>query len=230
MNATAKKSCSKCGASINASAQFCHACGAKQGAPAKPLSPGLIGLVALAVVVVVAVIAYGVGKSSTSSGAAAPFAASSATGGMPDLSSMSPREQADRLFNRVMTAHEAGDIAQMNQFAPMALSAYDNIGPLDPDAHYHVGLIQAITGNTAGALARADSMDAQVPHHLLASMLRSSVAQMTGDTAAGLAASRDFLEHYDQQIVSGRQEYIDHQRGIEMYKSDAESRVGGTSR
>jgi len=226
MNATAKKTCSNCGASINASAQFCHACGAKQGAEAKPLSPGLIGLVALAVVVVVAVIAYGVGRSSTPAGTAASMPGGGA-GELPDLSSMSPREQADRLFNRVMTAHEAGDVAQMNQFAPMALSAYTNLGSLDPDAHYHVGLMQAITGNAAGALARADSMDAQVPHHLLASMLRSSVAQMTGDTAAGLAASRDFLEHYDEQIVTGRQEYIDHQRGIEMFKSDAESRVGG---
>ena len=229
MNATAKKSCSNCGASINASAQFCHACGAKQGAESKPLSPGLIGLVALAVVVVVAVIAYGVGRSSNPAGSAAPFAAGG-TGALPDLSNMSPREQADRLFNRVMTAHEAGDVAQMNQFAPMALSAYGNLGPLDPDAHYHVGLVQAITGNSAGALARADSMDAQVPHHLLAAMLRSSVAQMTGDTAAGLAASRDFLEHYDEQIVTGRQEYIDHQRGIEMFKSDAESRVGGAAK
>lgn len=227
MNATAKKPCSKCGASINASAQFCHACGAKQGAESKPLSPGLIGLVALAVVVVVAVIAYGVGKSSNPGGAATSVAAGG-TGAMPDLSSMSPREQADRLFNRVMTAHEAGDVAQMNQFAPMALTAYDMLGPLDPDAHYHVGLVQAITGNAGGALARADSMDAQVPHHLLASMLRNSVAQMSGDAAASLAASRDFLEHYDEQIVTGRQEYIDHQRGIEMFKSDAESRVGGT--
>lgn len=229
MNATAKKTCSNCGASINASAQFCHACGAKQGAESKHLSPGLIGLVALAVVVVVAVIAYGVGRSSNPAGAAAPNA-TSATGAMPDLSTMSPREQADRLFNRVMTAHEAGDVAGMNQFAPMALSAYDNLGSLDPDAHYHVGLMMAITGDGAGALARADSMDAQVPHHLLASMLRSSVAQMTGDTTAGLAASRNFLEHYDEQIVTGRQEYIDHQRGIEMFKSDAESRVGGTGR
>lgn len=229
MNATAKKTCSNCGASINAAAQFCHACGTKQGAESKPLSPGLIGLVALAVVVVVAVIAYGVGKSSSPDSTAASVPGGGA-GALPDISSMSPREQADRLFNRVMTAHEAGDIAQMNQFAPMALSAYTNLGALDPDAHYHVGLMQAITGDLPGALARADSMDAQVPHHLLAAMLRSSVAQMTGDTAAGLAASRAFLEHYDAQIVTGRQEYIDHQRGIEMFKSDAESRVGGAGR
>jgi len=225
MNATTKKTCSQCGASINATAQFCHACGAKQGGESKPLSPGLIGLVALAVVVVVAVIAYGVGKSSGPGGEASPSAAA-AMGALPDLSTMTPREQADRLFNRVMMAHESGDAAQMNQFAPMAISAYGMLGDLDPDAHYHVGLLQAITGNGAGALAEADSMDAQVPHNLLASMLRNTVAQMTGDQAASMAAMRDFLAHYDEQIVTGRQEYIDHQRGLEMFKADAESKVG----
>ena len=225
MNATAKKTCSKCGATINATAQFCHACGAKQEGDSRPLSPGLIGLVALAVVVVVAVIAYGVGKSAGPSTDASSMAAG-ATAEMPDLSTMTPREQADRLFNRVMMAHESGNAAEMNQFAPMALSAYGMLGDLDADAHYHVGLLYAITGNAAGALAEADSMDAQVPHNLLASMLRSTVAQMTGDQAASLAAMRDFLANYDEQIVTGRQEYIDHQRGIEMFKSDAESKVG----
>ena len=65
-----------------------------------------------------------------------------------------------------------------------------------------------------------------VPGHLLASMLRNSVAQMQGDDAASLAAQRAFLEHYDEQITSGRQEYIDHQRSIEPFKSQAEARVG----
>lgn len=230
MNNAATRSCSSCGVSLNATAQFCHACGAKQGTDAKPLPPALIGLVALAIVVVVAVVAYSAGKSSgpaaTPATASAPFA-SGGGGTPPDISNLTPREQADRLFNLVMTAHEQGDVARMTQFTPMAINAYGALGTLDPDAHYHVGLISAITGNLDEALARADSMDAQVPGHLLASMLRNSVAQMGGDEAASLAAQRAFLEHYDEQITTGRQEYIDHQRSIEPFKLTAESNVGG---
>jgi len=224
------KACSSCGASLSGAAQFCHACGAKQGGETKPLPPAVIGLAALAIVVVVAVVAYSAGKGSGDSGmppsAAAPFA-SGGGGVAPDISNLSPREQADRLFNLVMTAHEQGDVARMNQFTPMAINAYSSLGNLDPDAHYHVGLISAITGNLDEALARADSMDAAVPGHLLASMLRNSVAQMSGDEAASMAAQRAFLEHYDEQITTGRQEYIDHQRSIEPFKTQAEARVGG---
>lgn len=229
MSQAASRTCSSCSAPLTDTAQFCHACGAKQGGDTKPLPPALIGLVALAIVVVVAVVAYSAGKSSGPSAppasAAAPFA-SGGGGVAPDISNLSPREQADRLFNLVMTAHEQGDVARMNQFTPMAFNAYAALGSLDPDAHYHVGLIAAITGNLDEALARADSMDAAVPGHLLASMLRNSVAQMSGDQAASLAAQRAFLEHYDEQITTGRQEYIDHQRSIEPFKTQAESRVG----
>jgi hypothetical protein len=131
MNAPTKKTCSSCGASINATAQFCHACGAKQGGESKPLSPAVLGLLALAVVSVVAVISYSVGKSSAPQaapgGAGAPLA-SAAGGAPPDISNLTPRQQADALFNRVMTAHETGDFAGVNQFASMAINAYGMLG------------------------------------------------------------------------------------------------------
>ncbi len=229
MNATSKKTCVSCGASLNATAQFCHACGAKQGAESKPIPPALLGLVAVAAIAVVAVIAYSVGKSSApqaaSGGPSAPFTAGA--GGPPDISNLTPRQQADALFNRVMTAHENGDFTGVNQFAPMAISAYGMLGELDPDAHFHVGLMSAITGDLDEARARADSIMAQVPNHLLASMLRNSAAQMAGDEGAGLAAKRTFLQNYDAEIMTGRQEYIDHQRSIESFKAQAEAAVGG---
>jgi hypothetical protein len=231
MSNAATRTCTNCGVSLNETAQFCHACGAQQGADTKPLPPALIGLVALAIVVVVAVVAYSAGRSSgppaPPTTAAAPFASGGGGGAPPDISNLTPREQADRLFNLVMTAHEQGDVARMTQFTPMAINAYQALGTLDPDAHYHVGLISAITGDLDEALARADSMDALVPGHLLASMLRNSVAQMGSDQAARLAAQRAFLENYDAQITSGRPEYIDHQRSIEPFKTQAETAVGG---
>ena len=49
-----------------------------------------------------------------------------APGALPDLASMTPREQFDRLYNRVMQASEQGDTATANRFSPMALQAYQN--------------------------------------------------------------------------------------------------------
>jgi hypothetical protein len=55
----------------------------------------------------------------------APFAGGAAAGGPPpDISSMSPRERFDRLYNRIMTAAENGDEETVTNFSPMALSAY----------------------------------------------------------------------------------------------------------
>lgn len=226
---TPRRPCVSCGASLSGSARFCHACGAKQEASQRSFPPVLIGLVALAVVMLVAVVAYSVGRSSQpdTATAAAPFGATG--GGAPDISNLSPREQADRLFNVVMSAHEQGDVARMNQFAPMAVQAYGLLGALDPDAHYHVGLMSAVSGNQDEARARADSIEAAVPNHLLALMLRNSVAQMQGDDATSLAVQRTFLDVYDAQMATQRQEYLDHQGGIAGFKTQAEARVRGGS-
>ena len=69
---------------------------------------------------------------------------------------MSPRQAADRLFNRVMAASENGDTAEALQFAPMALQAYDNLGTLDNDARYHVALLHLTAGDIKSARVQID--------------------------------------------------------------------------
>jgi hypothetical protein len=141
---------------------------------------------------------------------------------------MSPREQADRLFELVMTAHEQGDFARVNQFTPMALQAYDMLGPLDADAHYHVGLMSAISGNIEETLARADSIVSAAPDHLFALMLRNSVAQLQGDSSTSKAAQQRFLQVYDAQMATGRQEYLLHSRALDAFRSQALGSTGGS--
>ncbi|MGD8725992.1 MAG: hypothetical protein PVH40_00035 [Gemmatimonadales bacterium] len=187
--------------------------------PALPLP--ILALIGLAVVVVVAIVAYNAGRSAAAGpGSTSPSSAmTSAGGGPPDISSMSPREQADRLFEIVMTAHEQGDFGRVDQFASMALQAYDLLGELDEDAHYHVGLMSAITGDVEEARARVDSMRSTVPNHLLATMLRATVAQMEGDTAAAQAAERKFTRDYEAEIATNRIEYQLHERAIENFRA-----------
>ena len=187
-------------------------------------------LVGFVIVVVVAIVAYNAGRSAGSSSAGgAPLAPGmgGTPAGAPDISSLSPREQADRLFEIVMTAHEQGDFGRVSQFASMALQAYDLLGPLDADAHYHVGLMSAITGNAPEALARVDSIWSTAPNHLLATMLRNSVAQMEGDSAMVVESQQKFLEDYDTEITTDRLEYQLHERAIENFRARVEGTTGG---
>lgn len=229
MNAAAKSPCTSCGAPLNQGARFCHACGAPQAVERKPLSIPLIAAIGFVVVVVVAIASYSAGRSAGSAAAPRGSSFSSGGGAAPDISSLSPREQADRLFEVVMTAHEQADFARVSQFAPMALQAYGLLGTLDPDAHYHVGLMSAITGDIEGASAQVDSMRSVVPNHLLATMLSASVAQMQGDSVAGLEAERKFLRDFDAEVATNRVEYQLHDRAIQNFRTRAQASVTGSS-
>lgn len=219
MSTTSGHACPNCGASLSSGAKFCHACGTAITTRQSRL-PGSVWIVAaLVAVVLVAAIAFQAGR--TSQPRAEPPTAGAPSSGMPDLESMSPLEQADRLFNRVMTAHEQGDQASVDLFKPMALQAYAMLGTLDPDAHYHVGVMQVVTDEVDDARARADSIEARVAGHLFAFMLRHSAARMENDDAAAQEAYRGFLASYDREIAAGRQEYVDHQRAVEGFRQQA---------
>ncbi|UCF40033.1 MAG: zinc ribbon domain-containing protein [Gemmatimonadota bacterium] len=219
MSQTSGHACPNCGASLSSGAKFCHACGTAITLQ-KPAVPGFVWILgAVAAVVLVGAIAFQAGR--TSGTQTQPQATAAPSGAMPDLASMSPREQADRLFNRVMTAHEQGDQGSVDMFMPMALQAYALLGTLDPDAHYHVGVMQVVTDQVADARARADSIEAQAPGHLFAYMLRHSAARMQSDDAAALEAYRGFLANYEREIAAGRQEYTDHQRAVESFHQQA---------
>lgn len=183
---------------------------------------------AVAAVAFIAVVAFAVGRSlsgppgSAARGGAPPGMGAAGT----DLRTMTPREQADRLFDRVMRAHEAGDTAQVNFFAPMAVQAYGLVGPLDADARYHVGLIQAISGNVDAALAQADTMQQAAPEHLMANMLKSGIELARGNQPAARRAYRAFVEHYESELAKNLPEYQAHRTAIEMFHEEAQAALG----
>lgn len=118
---------------------------------------------------------------------------------------------------------------QVTFFAPMAIDAYEMIGPLDSDARYHVGLIHAITGSTDAALAQADSLEQEVAGHLFAYMLRSDVFQVLGQSDDLTAQYRAFLENYDGEIAVGRPEYQMHTTALDTFLEEARGAVGQVS-
>jgi hypothetical protein len=107
----------------------------------------------------------------------------------PDISNLSPRERADRLFDRIMRLDTEGKKDSVQFFAPMAISAYQMIPNPDADARFDMGRIAEVAGALPAAKSEADSILAKQPTHLLGLVLAMQVARASGD-AAGAAAYR----------------------------------------
>jgi predicted Zn-dependent protease len=144
-----------------------------------------------------------------------------------DLASMSPRDAADRLFNRVMVASESGNTAEALKFAPMALQAYDNLGTLDNDARYHVALLHLTLGDNKNARVQIDKLRQAVPNHLLGIMLEHQIAERGGKKDSAARAYKAFLAAYDAEIAAGRTEYQEHQGSIEHFREAAQASMKG---
>ncbi|MEZ5931799.1 MAG: hypothetical protein R3F54_07610 [Alphaproteobacteria bacterium] len=167
-----------------------------------------------------------VDKETPGQAAQAPFvAAGQAASQPPDLSTMTPREAADRLFNRVMMANEQGNGDEAMRFAPMAIQAYDLLGTLDLDALYHVGRLQETIGDLEAAEAVIGDMRKTAPDHLLAILLEHDVAVQRGDEARAGEAAAAFLDAYDRELAQGRGEYGDHSASLEMFLAEARDEV-----
>jgi hypothetical protein len=180
-------------------------------------------LAALAAVLLVRLTAPG--ASITGRNAERPLSAG-AVAAAPDISNMTPREAADRLFNRVMAAAERGDTAQITFFGPMAVQAYGMVSQLDADARYHLGMIQVVQGDVAAARAQADTIARSFPNHLLASLLRAEAARAARDGAARDRAWQDLLRHFEPELALGRSEYSDHRAALEAARDQARAALG----
>ena len=182
--------------------------------------PWVLAASAVVVSIVVAVVAL---RTSATPPTALPTAFTSQGVGS---ASSTPRGEADALFDRAMTAFESGDSAAATFSGRMALSAYHLLGDLDADAHFHVGLLNQITGDYRSMIARADSIEALVPTHLFAALLRHRAGRLSGSQEWMEQGYREFLQRYDSEIAAGRWEYDVHGRLIESFRADAAAATG----
>jgi predicted Zn-dependent protease len=144
-----------------------------------------------------------------------------------DLSSMSPREAADRLFNRVMAAVENGNTAEVSQFTPMALQAYENLGTLDNDSRYHVALIRMAANDIKGTREQIDLLRKTTPKHLFGYVLEHQIAERNGNRESASQTYKAFLDAYEAEIAAGREEYQEHMKSIEGFQKAAQASVAG---
>jgi hypothetical protein len=139
----------------------------------------------------------------------------------PDISSMSPRERFNRLYNRVMQAAQSGDEASVSRFTPMALLAYAQLDTVDADARYHAALLKAHTGEIDASGALADSILARDPGHLFGYVVRGTVARFRKDQKALDQAYAAFLKRFDAEMKRGRPEYGEHRTSLDDFRRAA---------
>ena len=124
-----------------------------------------------------------------------------------DLDSMTPRQAANLLFERVMKAVEGGDQGQARLFLPMAIASYDRITALSLDDRFHLSLLHAVADDGASALAVADAGLSVRPSHLLCLATAAEAALLLGDLDRARTHYQTLVDMYDQEIGAGLEEY-----------------------
>jgi tetratricopeptide (TPR) repeat protein len=130
--------------------------------------------------------------------------------GAVDLSSMSPRQAADQLYTRVMSAAEVGDSATASFFVPMAMSAYEQARPLDADGLFHLASLQRVAGDFAGAIATAGEALANEPDHLLNLYVAAEASREMGEAGRAREYFQRILDAWDREMASGHADYQAH--------------------
>lgn len=230
--AVADAVCAGCRSLLSPGAHFCHRCGTAVGtqpvgageprtaASALPWAVAAIALLAL--VALVAGQRFAGTRSASSSpapqaeGDLAAGTASSSTeaGRAPDISNLSPRERADRLYDRVMRLSSEGKTDSVQFFAPMALSVYQTLGPLDADLRYDLGRVAEAAGAVAIARAQADTILATDSTHLLGLVLGVRASQLGNDSVAARGYARRLLAAEPSESGKRLPEYQRHQGDI----------------
>lgn len=223
--------CKSCNAALQPGASFCTGCGTSVRGGAARTNPAWY-VAGAALVVLIGVLLWpvigGGGADNSASDGRMPIGqipdddAAAQQGSPPELTG-TPREQADRLFNRVMTELSTGDTARAKFFQPMAVQAYDMAGDLDNDGLYHKSLLQALGDDFAGARASAEKILSFEPNHLLALSAAAAAARGQGDTTAAQNYYRKFLAAYDAESERDLPEYRDHGRVFADLKAEAEA-------
>lgn len=232
------RNCSGCGSKLSTGAMYCAECGvpvaARAPKPASARLPWVLSAVALAAFALVlsSLVQRGsvqrigdmtvTGGLPTSGGNAAGGAAAPAGGAampsMEELASMSPRDAADRLFERAMRELEGGDFERSAFFLDMGLKAYEVVPAeeIDADAKFHMGLMQLHLGDSTAARASGEGILAEDPDHLLGLILSARVAELAGDEEVASeyrARVRSVIER--EGGIPSRQEYQSHRPLIE---------------
>lgn len=224
--------CRECKAALIAGARFCTNCGTSvSGSGEAGKLPWIVaGTAVTALIIALAWPALRGGDGDRQTDGRIPIeqmqtdlGTGQSPSGTPPALTGTPREQADRLFNRIMSEREAGDTARAKFFLPMALQAYENAAPLDEDGYYHLSLLQSFGGNYSAAQSTAEKILTTAPNHLLGLGAAASAARSNGDDASARRYYQRLLAAYATESRKPLKEYQDHAGILPQLKEQAEA-------
>lgn len=134
-----------------------------------------------------------------------------------ELASMTPRELMDRLYNKIMTLHEAGKTDSVSFFAPMFMSIYERpeVQPADADLRYHVGTVAYAAGMPDVEKAQADTVLSAAPDHLLGLLMAARNARARGAETEAKRFEKRLLDAESRERAKQLPEYRDHQSELD---------------
>lgn len=215
--------CPNCGEKSESGDRFCRKCGAALSPDAKVNGGmrGLTGLRAFGIAVIALAIFYAIlnyGGGGSSGTDAVPSERINITDvGAPSggiSRAVTPRDNADALFDQAMFAYETGDSAAAQQFIPMAIAAYQGLAGLDPDAHYHLALMYLASNRPEDALAETEIILTAVPDHLLGLSATARAYDLMGRADLASEYYQRFLDTHTPDVATSRPEYISHANAL----------------
>ena len=216
--------CSNCRAPFTPGAKFCHRCGSPAGAGAasgnRPTGyanalPWAVAAIAmLALIALIAGQRFGRSPSATTEASSAEGDGPAAVRA-PDISSLSPAERAERLYDRIMSAAERGRVDSVRFFMPMAIQAYESLGDLTIDQRYDLGRLAEVAGDPHVAGAQADTILKMNPKHLLGLVLASRAARLRNDAAATKRYLQRLADSEKSERAKQLPEYLLHTNDID---------------
>lgn len=224
--------CPSCSAMLAPGDRFCGECGAGVGARTAPSTTAAprddwrpstgwkIGVGALAALLLVTLyLRFSTDRAPAGTPlTSAPMQGVPAAGPSAGVLSMPPQQQADALFDRVMRLSAEGKRDSVQFFAPMAMSVYEQLQPLDLDQRFDLGTVALAAGEVRIARAQADSILRSDPDHLLGLALMSRAARASGAAADAERADARFRQAADGELKKAQEkvEYQRHRADIEM--------------
>ena len=232
--------CAGCGQTLSPGARFCHNCGRAQIPVPNDVAVGVRTKSGpsssmpwiVAAIAAIALLAYLAGSAFSRRGNSSPDASQNVLpqSGLseqpvraPDISQMSPEEQADRLYNRVMALDSRGKTDSVLFFAPMAIDAYRMLSPLSTDQRYDLGRIAEVAGALPLARAQADTIVRESPTNLLGLTLGARIAQLEKRSSDVQRFEAALLQAYPAESARKLPEY-------ERHKDDIDSALAGARR
>lgn len=228
--------CASCGTGVPPGSRFCTSCGeavaagsgAGQGWAGGSRAGWIFAAGAAVVVLLVLFLPREADRvpAPPRSETGAPFTGSIGGDAGPGELSSDMRTNADRLFNRIMTAAEQGNQAEVEQFTPMAIQAYGMVEDLDEDGLYHLATLQVTAGEYADARATAQRILDRSPDHILALGVAATAAEEAGDSTAARGLWDRLLDAYPAEADKPLPEYVDHQAMLTEFRRAAREATG----